>query len=138
MSFISLRRKVGSVDRRLREARLFARAMKSPRHPIVAHIIPIRRCNLSCTYCNEFDDHSPPVPTTEMLRRVDLLAELGTTLITISGGEPLLHPELETIIRHIRQHGIFASLISNGYLLTSDRIRELNAAGVYCSSGMPG
>ena len=130
MSFIRLRRKVRSVDRRLREARLFARAMKSPRHPIVAHIIPIRRCNLSCAYCNEFDDHSPPVPTTEMLRRVDLLAGLGTTLITISGGEPLLHAELETIIRHIRRHGIFASLISNGYLLTSDRIQELNAAGL--------
>ncbi len=130
MSFIRLRRKVRSVDRRLREARLFARAMKSPRHPIVAHIIPIRRCNLSCAYCNEFDDHSPPVPATEMLRRVDLLAGLGTTLITISGGEPLLHAELETIIRHIRRHGIFASLISNGYLLTSDRIRELNAAGL--------
>ena len=63
------------------------------RHPILAHLIPTRRCNLACGYCNEYDDHSKPVPTAEMLRRVDLLAALGTTIITISGGEPLLHPE---------------------------------------------
>ncbi len=125
-----LRRTIRGVYRRYREARMFAKAMHSPRHPIVAHIIPIRRCNLSCAYCNEFDDYSQPVPTGEMLRRVDRLAALGTTIITISGGEPLLHPELEAIIRHIRRHGIIATLITNGYLLAPDRIKRLNRAGL--------
>jgi MoaA/NifB/PqqE/SkfB family radical SAM enzyme len=37
-----------------------------------------------------------------MLRRVDLLGDLGTSVITISGGEPLLHPQLDDIIRHMR------------------------------------
>ena len=99
MSLVPLRRKIRAVHRRVREARLFAKAMKSPRHPMVVHIIPIRRSNLSCTSCNEFDDRSAPVGTEEMLRRVDQLARLGNTLITIGGGEPLLHPELETFIR---------------------------------------
>ena len=100
------------------------------RHPILAHLIPTRRCNLACGYCNEYDDHSKPVPTAEMLRRVDLLAALGTTIITISGGEPLLHPELDDIIRRVRKHGIIAGLITNGYLLTAERIQRLNRAGV--------
>jgi MoaA/NifB/PqqE/SkfB family radical SAM enzyme len=104
--------------------------LHSPRHPIVAHIVPIRRCNLSCTYCNEYDDFSQPVPTVVMLRRVDRLVELGTTVITISGGEPLLHPELDLIIRHIRSRGSIATLITNGYLLTPDRIKLLNRAGL--------
>jgi len=65
-----------------------------------------------------------------MPRRVDKLAELGTTIITISGGEPLLHPELDSIIRRIRDHGAIATLISNGYLLTPERIRQLNRAGL--------
>ena len=43
---------------------------------------------LSCTYCNEFDDFSKPVPAAEMLRRIDHLADLGTSIITFSGGEP--------------------------------------------------
>jgi MoaA/NifB/PqqE/SkfB family radical SAM enzyme len=65
-----------------------------------------------------------------MLRRVDRLVELGTTVITISGGEPLLHPDLDQIIRHIRVRGSIATLITNGYLLTPDRIRLLNRAGL--------
>jgi MoaA/NifB/PqqE/SkfB family radical SAM enzyme len=126
----SLRRRARSIDRRLREARMFARAMASKHHPILAQIVPIRRCNLACAYCNEFDAVSAPVPLPEMLRRIDLLAGLGTTIITISGGEPLLHPGLDEIIQRIRRRGAIATLITNGYLLTVERIRRLNRAGL--------
>ncbi len=126
----TVRRRLRTVDRRLREARMFARAMASKDHPILAQIVPIRRCNLACTYCNEFDAVSAPVPLAEMRKRVDLLAALGTTIITISGGEPMLHPELDEIIRHIRRRGALATLITNGYLLTAERIERLNRAGL--------
>ena len=109
---------------------MIAKGVLSTSHPIDVHLIPIRRCNLACSYCNEFDDFSKPVPTAEMLQRVDRLGALGTTIITISGGEPLLHPELEEIIRRVRHHGIIAGLITNGYLLTADRIKKLNQAGL--------
>jgi MoaA/NifB/PqqE/SkfB family radical SAM enzyme len=65
-----------------------------------------------------------------MFQRLDRLADLGTTIITISGGEPLLHPELDRIIAHIRKRGMIAGMITNGYLLTVDRIRRLNRAGL--------
>jgi MoaA/NifB/PqqE/SkfB family radical SAM enzyme len=117
-------------QRRLRQARMVARAIQSRHHPILAHIIPMRRCNLSCAYCNEYDKVSAPVPTEEMLRRVDMLARLGTQIITISGGEPLLHPELDEIIRAIRSHDMIATIITNGYLLTPERIERLNRAGL--------
>jgi MoaA/NifB/PqqE/SkfB family radical SAM enzyme len=125
-----IRRKIRGFSRHLRQVRVVAKALHSPRHPIVVHIVPIRRCNLSCTYCNEFDDFSQPVPIATMLRRVDRLIELGTTVITISGGEPMLHPELDQIIQHIRNRGSMATLITNGYLLTPERIRLLNRAGL--------
>src|SRR5512135_1838953 len=121
-----IRRRARSFALRLRELRMIAWGAMSTRHPIMAHLIPVRRCNLSCTYCNEYDDFSKPVPTEEMLRRVDKLAELGTSVITISGGEPLLHPDLDEIIRRMRHHGIVAGLITNGYLLVADRIQRLN------------
>lgn len=89
-----------------------------------------RRCNLACTYCSEFDDFSKPVPTAEMLRRIDQLAALGTTNITLTGGETLLHPDIETIVERIRHHGILAFQVTNGYLLTVDRIKALNRAGL--------
>jgi MoaA/NifB/PqqE/SkfB family radical SAM enzyme len=106
------------------------KGLVSTRHPLLVHIIPIRRCNLSCTYCNEFDDYSKPVPTEELFRRIDRLGEIGTAVITISGGEPLLHPDLDDIIRRIRQNGIMAGLITNGYLLVAERIERLNCAGL--------
>ena len=65
-----------------------------------------------------------------MFRRVDKLAALGTSVITISGGEPLLHPELDEIIRRIRKRGMIAGLITNGYLLVAERIERLNRAGL--------
>ena len=119
-----------SADRRLREARMFARAMVSKHHPILIEIFPIRRCDLACTYCSEFDAVSKPVPLPEMLRRVDLLAGLGATIITISGGEPMRHPELDDIIRHILRQGAIATLITNVYLLTPEGIVRLNRAGL--------
>jgi len=118
------------MHRRSREWRMILKALLSTHHPVLAHIIPMRRCNLSCAYCNEYDDFSKPVPLASICRRLDRLADLGTSIITISGGEPLLHPELDEIIRHIRKRGMMAGLITNGYLLTPERIERLNRAGL--------
>ncbi len=126
----SIRRKFRSYQRRLRHTRMTVHALKSPHHPILAHIIPMRRCNLECAYCNEYDKISAPVPAAEMFRRIDRLAELGTSMVTISGGEPLLHPDLDELVRHIRRRGMIAALITNGYLLTPARIKALNRAGL--------
>jgi MoaA/NifB/PqqE/SkfB family radical SAM enzyme len=70
------------------------------------------------------------VPLQTMFQRIDKLAALRTTIVCISGGEPLLHPELDEIIRRIRNHGIIAGMITNGYLLTAERIERLNRAGL--------
>jgi MoaA/NifB/PqqE/SkfB family radical SAM enzyme len=126
----TLRRRALALNRNIRGAKMAARALASTDHPLLAHIIPMRRCNLACTYCNEFDDFSKPVPIDEMYRRIDKLGELGTSVITISGGEPLMHPELDDVIRRIRSDGMIAGLITNGYLLVADRIQRLNRAGL--------
>ena len=125
-----IKHRLKTVHRTLREIRMIGKGLVSKDHPIQVHIIPMRRCNLSCAYCNEYDDVSQPVPLEEMYHRIDKLAALGTTLITISGGETLLHPQLDDIIRRIRSHGIIAGLITNGYLLTPQRIQQLNDAGL--------
>jgi MoaA/NifB/PqqE/SkfB family radical SAM enzyme len=65
-----------------------------------------------------------------MYRRIDHLGRLKTAMIGISGGEPLTHPELDDIIRRMRQTGAIAGMITNGYLLNVERIERLNAAGL--------
>jgi MoaA/NifB/PqqE/SkfB family radical SAM enzyme len=119
-----------SAQRSARELRMIARGLVSRDHPILAHVIPMRRCNLACAYCNEYDGHSKPVPLATMQARLDRLAELGTAIVAISGGEPLLHPDLDAIIERVRRHGMIAGMITNGYLLTAERILRLNRAGL--------
>jgi MoaA/NifB/PqqE/SkfB family radical SAM enzyme len=119
-----------AFTRRMRELRLIAHGALSTRHPIMAHIIPIRRCNLACAYCNEYDDFSKPVATDVVIRRINKLADLGTSIITLSGGEPLLHPDLDEIIAAMRRRGVMACMITNGYLLVPERVQRLNRAGL--------
>ena len=57
---------------------MILKGLASTDHPVMAHLIPIRRCNLSCTYCNEFDDFSKPVPLDTIRERIDKLGDLGT------------------------------------------------------------
>jgi MoaA/NifB/PqqE/SkfB family radical SAM enzyme len=125
-----LRRGWKSLARRMRELGIIAKGALSTSHPIMAHIIPIRRCNLSCAYCNEYDDVSKPIPTDVMVARIDKLASLGTSILTLSGGEPMLHPDLDDIIAAMRRRGVLAGMITNGYLLTPARVKRLNEAGL--------
>ena len=127
---VQAKRKLRFLRTRARELKMIGKALLSTNHPVLVHIIPMRRCNLDCGYCNEYDQVSKPVPIEEMKRRLDYLAAMGTSIITISGGEPLLHPELEEVIRHIRKHGMIAGMITNGFLLSKERIASLNAAGL--------
>ena len=123
------------MNRLIRRAHRLARvvtkaawAVVHRRHPILAQVVPMRRCNLACAYCNEYDTTSKPVPLEEMLARLDKLADLGTSMITVSGGEPLMHPDLDAMIVRMRQRGMVSSIITNGYYLSPERIRRLNAA----------
>ena len=119
-----------SISRFLRGVQHTTRAFVSTKHPVLVHIVPMRRCNLSCTYCNEYDKTSDPVAIEMMLERIDKLADFNTSVVTISGGEPMMHPEIYDIVARIRSHGMFAGLISNGYYFQPDKIKKLNEAGL--------
>ena len=110
--------------------RIVWHAIRSADHPLLAHLVVTRRCNLSCSYCNEYDNSSPPVPLDALKMRVKRLADLKTLMIACTGGEPLLHPEIGGVIREIRLHGMVAMITTNGYLLTEELIEILNEAGL--------
>ena len=119
-----------TASRKARSLREFVRGLTDTAHPLLVQIIPIRRCNIDCGYCNEYDKTSPPVAADLLRRRIDYLAGLGTSVVAFSGGEPMLHPDLDDLIRHIRARGMMAGLITNGYFLVPKRIEELNDAGL--------
>jgi MoaA/NifB/PqqE/SkfB family radical SAM enzyme len=111
-------------------SRFVRHVLLSTDSPVLAQLVVTRRCNLSCAYCSEYDNVSEPVPLAVIKERVAALANLKTLIVACTGGEPLLHPDLAEIIKEIHRHGMLASMTTNGYLLTQQRIEELNEAGL--------
>jgi MoaA/NifB/PqqE/SkfB family radical SAM enzyme len=114
----------------LRSATRGALMVASPRRPLLVQLVVTRRCNLACGYCSEYDDTSSPVDAALLEARIDHAAQLGTLVLTLTGGEPLLHPKLDQLIARAASRGVVCTLISNGYPLTKQWIRRLNDAGL--------
>ena len=60
--------------------------------PFLTQMVVIRRCNLSCGYCSEYDKTSDPVPVEVLEAQLRKLKELGTFGISLTGGEPTFIP----------------------------------------------
>ncbi|MFW6051288.1 MAG: radical SAM protein [Myxococcota bacterium] len=111
-------------------ARRGIEAVVRPDTPMLVQLVVIRRCNLTCGYCNEYDGHSPPVPTQVLFDRIDHIASLGTMVLTLTGGEPFLHPELHRVVERAASHGMVVTSISNAYPVTRRWIDRMNDAGL--------
>jgi MoaA/NifB/PqqE/SkfB family radical SAM enzyme len=99
--------------------------------PFLTQMVVIRRCNLSCGYCSEYDKSSDPVPVEMLEAQLRKLKELGAFGISLTGGEPTLHPELPRLIRTCRElRFLRTGMISNGFFLRPEMIETLNKAGL--------
>jgi MoaA/NifB/PqqE/SkfB family radical SAM enzyme len=100
--------------------------------PWFSQLVVIRKCNLSCAYCNEFDKTSDPVPLDLLKARAKKLKKLGSFSINLTGGEPTMHPDLPELIRYCRYELKFlkTTMISNGFYLKKELIETLNESGL--------
>jgi MoaA/NifB/PqqE/SkfB family radical SAM enzyme len=99
--------------------------------PFLAQVVIIRRCNLSCAYCSEFDKTSEPVSFQDLILRFKKLRDFKTWAVCLTGGEPTLHPRLPDLIGELKSLGFPRRLlITNGYFLSRDLIQAFNEAGL--------
>jgi heme b synthase len=92
-----------------------------------------RACNLACLHCRAAAVDSPPpgeLTTDECLALIDHVASFATPTIILTGGEPLLRPDLFDIARHATDTGLRAVCAVNGTLLDSDAARRMVEAGI--------
>jgi len=105
-------------------------AMKYPLES--AQIEITNKCNLSCVHC--FNNSGNPYPneltTPEILSLLDTLSSMGVYHVTITGGEPLTHPDLFTIVEHARKEPMSVNIFTNGTLITEDIVRKFKKVGI--------
>ncbi|MDP3275527.1 MAG: radical SAM protein [Deltaproteobacteria bacterium] len=90
------------------------------------------KCNMRCSFCDFWPNVAPrseELSLEDYARVSDELAQLGTFLCSVEGGEPLVRPDLVEIIRTLSRHHITA-LFTNGWLVTDALARALFDAGL--------
>ncbi|MEM1008603.1 MAG: radical SAM protein [Myxococcota bacterium] len=92
------------------------------------------RCHLRCQQCYLVEDPRGELTLEEVKDLLDQLAEMGTTRVTFTGGEPMLRPDLFEILEYAHQHGFWISLFTSGTPCNPTRCAKLKAAGVDCVS----
>jgi len=91
------------------------------------------RCNLNCLHCHQDSSDMPvrsELSTTHALRVVDNMADAGVSILTFSGGEPMVRSDLYEVARYASDRGIFCTIATNGTLITEDVPERLYRAGI--------
>jgi heme d1 biosynthesis protein len=100
---------------------------RKPPGPVVIWNL-IRRCNLTCKHCYSISaDHNFPneLNTEEVFKVIDDLKEFGVPVLILSGGEPLLRPDIFEVTRYAKEKGFYVGLSTNGTLINEDNIEKI-------------
>ena len=92
-----------------------------------------RNCNLDCMHCRASATMGPytgELDTRASLRLLDQIAEVGSPIVILTGGEPLLRPDLFDIARYGTDKGLRMVMAPNGTLITPDTAEKMKAAGI--------
>src|ERR1700719_84531 len=94
------------------------RLAKREKSPLIVELEPLFQCNLECAGCGKIQH-----PEHELRRRMPVdqavaaIEECGAPMVSIAGGEPLIHPEIDEIVRRLIAQRRFVYLCTNGLLM---------------------
>ena len=103
--------------------------------PAICNIAITNLCNATCDFCNyarhkKQVDRGVMVDPDDMLNAIDILYCKGVRYLTLSGGEPFLHPHLNDMVAYSVKKGIRPSICTNGYRLDEGTIKALSESGL--------
>lgn len=101
--------------------------MRLVRHPVLCNYYVTYRCNASCSFCDIWERPSPYVTPEEVYKNLVDLRRLGVRVIDFTGGEPLLHRQIDKLLRMAKRMGFITTLTTNGLLYPkwAERLRGL-------------
>ncbi|KAB2954598.1 putative heme d1 biosynthesis radical SAM protein NirJ1 [Heliorestis acidaminivorans] len=117
----------------------YAHGSQGQKHGAVAGYGPVvawnvsRTCNLNCIHCysdSEDKDYPGELTTEEAKKFIDDLADFNVPVLLLSGGEPLMRPDIFDLVAHACKHNIRVTFSTNGTLITPDIAKEIKKYGV--------
>ena len=109
-------------------------AHRTPRGPLIVFLSVTERCNLRCKKCTIWNSAKqgtePELSREEIFSFLSQLSSMGTKIIALWGGEPLLNKNLFEIIREINRLSMIPYLVTNGFLLNEDTVDQLMKSGL--------
>jgi hopanoid biosynthesis associated radical SAM protein HpnH len=106
------------LDLKMARYLMAQKARRAARFPLVTILEPLELCNLSCTGCGRVREYRDVVDRQLTIEQsIAAVRASGAPIVSISGGEPLLHPEIDQIVRTILDDGRFIYLCTNGLLM---------------------
>jgi radical SAM protein with 4Fe4S-binding SPASM domain len=109
------------------------RVPQPTRIPVVIVWNVTNKCNLNCLHCHQASSSSlqeKELTTNEAFRVVDHLSDVGLSILTLSGGEPLVRNDVYDIIQKATDNGIYCTIASNGILMKPETVKKLNKVGI--------
>ncbi len=100
--------------------------------PLYVQFAVSKRCDLKCRMCHAVESrkHERELTLSEIERLADILAELNTGVLVLTGGEPLLRKDLPSIVEAFTSRGVNVRLQTNATLATDRRVEALVSAGL--------
>ena len=93
-------------------------------HPVLCNYYVTYRCNAKCGFCDIWERPSPYITYQDLTDNLKDLRKLGVKVIDFTGGEPLLHKEIDTFLALAKEMGFITTLTTNG-LLYPKKARKL-------------
>lgn len=103
----------------------------SPSGPVVIWNL-VRRCNLTCKHCYSMSadtDFKGELSTDEVFSVMDDLKRVGVPVLILSGGEPLMRPDILRVATRAKVMGFYVGLSTNGTLITRETVHHLETVG---------
>lgn len=104
---------------------------RKPPGPVVIWNL-VRRCNLTCKHCYSISadkDFPGELNTEQVFSTMDDLKQFKVPVLILSGGEPLLRPDIYDISHRAKEMGFYVGLSTNGTLITEDNIKQIADVG---------
>jgi MoaA/NifB/PqqE/SkfB family radical SAM enzyme len=113
--------------------------MRIVSHPVLCNYYVTYRCNATCSFCDIWERPSPYITIENARTNISSLKRLGVRVIDFTGGEPLLHRQLDELLLETKRQGLITTVTSNALLypkyaqrlrgLIDNPVFEYNAVG---------